>query len=51
MRSWHVVHRRNKRLPPVAAAFKAFLLEEGAALLNQMTGLRSARHKIRKNNS
>jgi LysR family transcriptional regulator, low CO2-responsive transcriptional regulator len=51
MRSWHVVHRRNKRLPPVAAAFKAFLLEEGAALLNRMTGLRAARHKIGKNNS
>ena len=48
MRSWHVVHRRNKRLPPVAAAFKTFLLEEGATLLNKMAGLRSARRKIGK---
>jgi DNA-binding transcriptional LysR family regulator len=32
MRSWYVVHRR-KRLPPVAVAFKAFLLEEGARLI------------------
>jgi DNA-binding transcriptional LysR family regulator len=31
MRSWYVVHRRAKRLPPVAHAFKAFLLHEGAA--------------------
>ena len=48
MRSWHVGHRRNKRLPPVAAAFKTFLLEEGATLLNKMAGLRSARRKIGK---
>ena len=31
--SWYVVHRRTKRLPPVAAAFRTFLLEEGAALI------------------
>jgi LysR family transcriptional regulator, low CO2-responsive transcriptional regulator len=28
--NWYVVHRRTKRLPPVASAFKAFLLDEGA---------------------
>lgn len=33
MRSWFVVHRRDKRLPPVAVAFKAFLLAEGAGLI------------------
>jgi LysR family transcriptional regulator, low CO2-responsive transcriptional regulator len=33
MQNWHVVHRRNKRLPPVAAAFKDFLLTEGAVLM------------------
>lgn len=27
---WYVVHRRTKRLPPVAAAFRDFLLQEGA---------------------
>ena len=31
MRHWYVVHRRQKRLPPVAAAFKAFLRERGRA--------------------
>jgi DNA-binding transcriptional LysR family regulator len=30
---WYVVHRRTKRLPPVAQAFKNFLLSEGAALI------------------
>jgi DNA-binding transcriptional LysR family regulator len=34
MLSWYVVHRRNKRLPPVAQAFKDFLLAEGAALIS-----------------
>lgn len=29
LRDWHVVHRRAKRLVPVALAFKAFLLERG----------------------
>jgi DNA-binding transcriptional LysR family regulator len=47
MRRWHVVHRRNKRLPPVAAAFKTFLMEEGAALLDKMAGLHSARRNIK----
>lgn len=33
MRSWYVVHRRDKRLPPVAVAFRAFLIAEGARLI------------------
>ncbi|CAG1003686.1 HTH-type transcriptional activator CmpR [Burkholderiales bacterium] len=33
MRHWYVVHRRAKRLPPVAAAFRDFLREEGARLI------------------
>jgi DNA-binding transcriptional LysR family regulator len=37
MLNWYVVHRRNKRLPPVAAAFKRFLMEEGAALIESVT--------------
>jgi DNA-binding transcriptional LysR family regulator len=36
MRKWHVVHHRNKRLPPVAAAFKQFLLGEGAELMERL---------------
>ena len=32
-RHWFVVHRRTKRLPPVAQAFKQFLLDDGARWL------------------
>jgi DNA-binding transcriptional LysR family regulator len=38
MLHWYVVHRRHKRLPPVAQAFKDFLLNEGAALIAQAMG-------------
>jgi DNA-binding transcriptional LysR family regulator len=38
MLNWYVVHRRNKRLPPVALAFKNFLMSDGAALIEQITG-------------
>jgi DNA-binding transcriptional LysR family regulator len=37
MLNWYLVHRREKRLPPVALAFKRFLLSEGAALIRQIT--------------
>jgi len=30
---WYVVHRRTKRLPPVAAAFRTFLLDDGERLI------------------
>jgi DNA-binding transcriptional LysR family regulator len=43
MRSWYVVHRR-KRLPPVALAFKAFLLAEGPALIEAATPSPQALH-------
>ncbi|MGH8801535.1 MAG: LysR family transcriptional regulator [Casimicrobiaceae bacterium] len=33
LRHWYVVHRANKLLPPVASAFKAFLLADGARLI------------------
>ncbi len=36
MLNWYLVHNRTKRLPPVAAAFKDFLLREGAALIEQL---------------
>ena len=40
---WYVVHRRHKRLPPVAQAFREFLREEGADLLERiMAGDRPA---------
>jgi DNA-binding transcriptional LysR family regulator len=33
---WYLVHNRTKRLPPVASAFKEFLLREGAPLLERL---------------
>ena len=36
---WYVVHRRIKRLPPVAQAFKDFLLSNGAALISKVMPL------------
>ncbi|WP_025602531.1 LysR family transcriptional regulator [Burkholderia sp. WSM2230] len=37
MFNWYVVHRKNKRLPPVALAFKRFLMEKGADLIESIT--------------
>jgi LysR family transcriptional regulator, low CO2-responsive transcriptional regulator len=36
MLNWYLVHNRTKRLPPVAAAFKEFLLREGAPLIERL---------------
>jgi LysR family transcriptional regulator, low CO2-responsive transcriptional regulator len=36
MLNWYVVHRRHKRLPPVAQAFKDFLMREGAGLIDRV---------------
>jgi len=36
MLSWYLVHNRTKRLPPVAAAFKEFLMREGAPLIERL---------------
>ncbi|HUR90237.1 MAG TPA: LysR substrate-binding domain-containing protein [Ramlibacter sp.] len=35
MLNWYIVHRRGKRLPPVAQAFHQFLMNEGPALIEQ----------------
>jgi DNA-binding transcriptional LysR family regulator len=35
MRHWHVIHRERKRLSPVAQAFKDFLIERGARVIEQ----------------
>jgi DNA-binding transcriptional LysR family regulator len=48
MLNWYVVHRRAKRLPPVAQAFKNFLLADGAALIDQALGLKGLRPAARK---
>jgi DNA-binding transcriptional LysR family regulator len=39
MLNWYVVHRKNKHLPPVATAFKRFLMSDGASLIQQIVGL------------
>jgi DNA-binding transcriptional LysR family regulator len=38
MFDWYVVHRRHKRLPPVAQAFHDFLMNDGAALIEKFIG-------------
>jgi DNA-binding transcriptional LysR family regulator len=37
--NWYVVHRKNKRLPPVAQAFRNFLISDGADLIRQFVRL------------
>lgn len=46
MRKWHIVHHKNKRLPPVALAFKEFLLREGAALIERLVGRAAPKRKL-----
>ncbi len=36
MLNWYVVQRRTKRLPPVAQAFKQYLLQDGAQLIDEI---------------
>ena len=36
MLNWYLVHHRSKRLPPVALAFKEFLVREGAPLIERL---------------
>ena len=43
MLNWYVVHRRNKRLPPVAQAFREFLLRDGARLIEEIVPVRQRR--------
>lgn len=40
MLDWYVVHRKDKRLPPVARAFREFLLQDGAALIDKLIPMR-----------
>jgi DNA-binding transcriptional LysR family regulator len=37
MLDWYVVHRKNKRLPLAAQAFKEFLIDEGAKHIAHIT--------------
>jgi DNA-binding transcriptional LysR family regulator len=35
MRQWYVVHRRDRRLPPITEAFQRFVVTEGARLIRK----------------
>jgi DNA-binding transcriptional LysR family regulator len=35
MRQWYVVHRRDRRLPPITQAFQRFVVNEGARLIRR----------------
>ena len=35
IRDWFVIHLRDKRLSPIASAFRSFLLEYGAAIIEK----------------
>ena len=35
MRQWYVVHRRDRRLPPITGAFRSFVVQEGARLIRR----------------
>jgi len=47
MLHWYVVHRKNKRLPPVAQAFKSFLMNDGEALIEQTVGFNPKRKDLK----
>lgn len=38
IRDWYVIQLREKRLPPIAAAFRTFLLEHGATIIARTIG-------------
>jgi DNA-binding transcriptional LysR family regulator len=38
IRDWYVIHLRDKRLAPIPAAFRAFLLEQGARIIEKAIG-------------
>jgi len=38
VRDWFVIHLRDKRLAPIPAAFRTFLLEQGAQIIQKTVG-------------
>jgi DNA-binding transcriptional LysR family regulator len=40
-RHWYIVHRHGKRLSPMAAAFRAFVLQHASSVLNLPSGVAS----------
>lgn len=46
IRDWYVIHLRDKRLSPIATAFRSFLLERGAAIIEKTVG--AERRRLRR---
>jgi hypothetical protein len=38
IRDWYVINLRDKKLSPIATAFRGFLLEKGAGIIQQALG-------------
>ncbi len=38
VRDWYVIHLREKHISPIAAAFRAFLLERGGSIIHRAVG-------------
>jgi DNA-binding transcriptional LysR family regulator len=47
VRRWYLVHRKDKRLSPVASAFRAFMLAEAAAFVERFMAQSARRGKPR----
>jgi DNA-binding transcriptional LysR family regulator len=47
MLNWYVVHRKNKRLPPVALAFKSFLMSDGAGLIQKLIPFPTKKNRLK----
>lgn len=50
MLNWYLVQRRQKRLPPVARAFREFLLAEGARLIREVDPLPTSKARRARTN-
>jgi hypothetical protein len=38
VRDWFVIHLSDKKLSPIAQAFRAFLLDQGASIMKKALG-------------
>jgi LysR family transcriptional regulator, low CO2-responsive transcriptional regulator len=45
VRDWFVIHLREKKLPPIAAAFRGFLLQRGAGIIAETVGVQTQRSR------
>jgi DNA-binding transcriptional LysR family regulator len=41
IRDWYVIHLRDKKLSPIATAFRNFLLDQGAGIIRRTVGIQS----------